>query len=94
MAPTNGRSFAIMELMERSKEPSGHGAMSMMGGDSEEISHEHCEKGLATARAFLDNEENAESPLRPKVEALASAYEDLLSSLDEDGEDKEDPEDY
>jgi hypothetical protein len=80
----DGRAFALVELLERSKKPeeSGYQQEPMEEGDFESEAPMHCDKGLRMARAFLEQEENAASPLRPKVEALASAYEDLLSALE------------
>jgi hypothetical protein len=84
----DSRTYALVELMKRrekdqSSEDHGHEAMAG-GGDFMEEAHAHCKKGLSLTRSFLEDDGNADSALRPKVEALAAAYEDLLSALGED----------
>jgi hypothetical protein len=79
----SGRTFALKELMERSRAPMAREPMAAGENEAEGLTAEHCEKGLGMARAFLDNEENADSPLRPQVEALAAAYADLMSAMEE-----------
>lgn len=88
----NGRQAMIMKVVESRK------AMGPMGYEEEPEGEEggfsgmargHCEKGLSMAREYLEGEEGQSSALRPKVEALAAAYEELLSALNEGGGEEE-----
>lgn len=87
-----GRAFALVELLKRSKEPepedNGYEHKPMEESDFMDKAPTHCDKGLRMARSFLDDDANADSPLRPKVEALASAYEDLMSALESGAEEE------
>jgi hypothetical protein len=89
-----GRGSVIMKVLEARK------AMPAPGGEEEPregaeegfsggMARGHCQKGLSMVREYLDGDEGQASPLRPKVEALAAAYEDLLSTLDEGGGEEE-----
>lgn len=94
MGPGPGRGAVIMKVMEARKaipmpsyeeederEEYGEGD----GGGFASMARGHCQKGLSMAREYLDGEEGQSSALRPKVEALAAAYEELLSALGEGG---------
>lgn len=87
-----GRGAVIMKVMEARKAvpPMEYGEEEEAedGGGFASMAKGHCQKGLAMAKGYLDGEEGQSSALRPKVEALAAAYEDLLSSLNEGGEEE------
>ena len=80
MHPT-GRGAVIMKVMEARKAVPPMGEPEEEGGDFASKAGGHCKEGLAMAKEYLNGEEGQNSPLRPKVEALAAAYEDLLGAL-------------
>lgn len=86
-----GRGGVIMKVMEARKAlPSPEeDAEEGEGGDFASMAGEHCQKGLSMAKEYLNGEEGQSSPLRPKVEALAAAYEDLLSAMGGSGGEEE-----
>lgn len=89
--PNMGRGALIMKVAEARKMTPPGGEMGEPEEESDFAANAkgHCEKGLAMAREYLDGEEGQSSALRPKVEALASAYEGLLSALNNDGGEEE-----
>lgn len=84
MAPS-GRGLAIMKVVEskRMAPPPMEDGPTGGAGDAMEAM---CEQGLSMAKEYLSSEEGQNSPLRPKVEALAAAFEDLLSSVEKEPE--------
>lgn len=86
-----GRGAVIMKVMESRKvsPPSGYEEEGDDGEDFAGMARGHCQEGLKMAQKYLESEKGQSSPLRPKVEALASAYEDLLSMMNEGGSDEE-----
>lgn len=89
--PNMGRGALIMKVAEARKMMPPGGEMEEMeeGGGFAANAKGHCEKGLAMAREYLDGEDGQASALRPKVEALVSAYEGLLSALNGEGGEEE-----
>lgn len=91
-----GRGAMIMKVMEArrampptSGDEDGEEYGESNGGGFAAMARGHCEKGLEMAREYLGGEEGKGSALRPKVEALATAYEALLSALNEGGGEEE-----
>lgn len=85
-----GRGALIMKVAQaRKMGPPGYPEEPAKGGDFANKAKGHCEEGLEMAKEYLGGEEGQSSALKPKVEALVSAYEDLLSALNGDGDEEE-----
>ena len=86
----SGRGAVIMKMIEARKAmPSMESEDDSDGGSGhgfDGMAKSHCQEGLKMTTDYLESEEGQSSALRPRVEALAAAYKDLLSALNEGSE--------